>query len=92
MEYDDFLRSNEWKEKRKEIMNRCDGICERCECNKACEVHHKTYKFGRLPPNEYLQALCRSCHKFLHRKSWYDPSASSLAEVSDMVDRWISWG
>ena len=60
-----YLQSDVWQEKRKQVLGRADGRCERC---KAIifdpDVHHLTY--DRVGGNERLEdlvVLCSSCHK-----------------------------
>lgn len=68
-EYDDYLRSPEWKRRAAKIMDRANGICEGCLTEPATEVHHRTYEnLG----NEFafeLLALCDRCHRRIHKKS-----------------------
>jgi len=84
--YEEFLNSPEWQQKRNIVIERnriyYNGCCERCLENEACDVHHKTYKYGWNPPIKHLQMLCRECHKFIHRKSDFDPLGHlSLKEI-----------
>lgn len=60
-EYSDYLNSDDWKNKRKEILTRDNNICQICKGTAEC-VHHLTYAHIR---NEYffeLISLCKSCH------------------------------
>jgi hypothetical protein len=67
-DYDEYLRSSEWTEKRHRVLNRCHNICEGCGKNKAVQVHHLSYQHYR---NEFLFELvgiCKKCHDTLHEK------------------------
>src|SRR5690606_33653832 len=66
--YREYLYSDVWKEKRKEIMLRDNYICQNCKVEKAEEVHHLTYDNLFNEPLEDLQALCRTCHLNIHKK------------------------
>jgi 5-methylcytosine-specific restriction endonuclease McrA len=65
-EYDDYLRSPEWRSKVALIMRRARSVCEGCLVERADDVHHLTYEnLG----NEFafeLIALCSPCHTRLH--------------------------
>ncbi len=76
--YEEYLKSPEWKTKRKAVKERCKNICERCHRYLVDDVHHLTYvrKFNeRL---EDLQGLCAGCHEFMHGKSGIDPLQDSI--------------
>jgi 5-methylcytosine-specific restriction endonuclease McrA len=61
-EYEDYLKSEQWKKLRLQILERDSGTCQICG-DKAETVHHLTYKHLK---NEYLfelVSLCATCHK-----------------------------
>lgn len=66
VDYNSYIQSAEWKEKRELALQRDKHICQRCKTNKANHVHHITYaNIG----NEYLYeivSLCWYCHKLIH--------------------------
>lgn len=68
-EYEAFLQSDEWKSKREEILRRDGYRCFICGSEKDLCVHHETYNFGWMPPNEWLTTLCRNCHRDFHKIS-----------------------
>lgn len=61
-----LLTSPEWKTLRDRVWRRAMGDCEACLANRATDVHHVTYRLGRLPPAWELRAVCRQCHDRLH--------------------------
>jgi hypothetical protein len=66
--YQDALLSDHWRELKKEIRERCQGICEYPPgCDAPCrELHHKTYcRLGAELPRDVLY-LCREHHELLH--------------------------
>jgi 5-methylcytosine-specific restriction endonuclease McrA len=71
--YQRYLCSREWAERRRTVLARCGGVCERCRHAAASHVHHLTYirKYRERP--EDLQALCEPCHEFTHGKRDDDP-------------------
>jgi len=65
-DYDDYLRSPEWRRKAAAIIKRAGGICEGCLGRPATQVHHLTYQ-NRY--NEFaweLRAVCDHCHDRAH--------------------------
>lgn len=66
VDYHKYLKSKEWQNKRKQVMDRCGGICEACKANPATQIHHITYQnLG----NENLWELlgtCEKCYETIH--------------------------
>jgi len=63
-----YYRSAHWKrvaaEKRRQVGYRC----EICRLPNRLDVHHRHYKtLGRESVGDLL-AVCRECHKYIHRK------------------------
>lgn len=76
-EYDEFLKTKEWRETRDDVMDILGPRCYVCKERKANHVHHETYKFGWLPfafdmdcPKGWktptLIPICKTCHWFEH--------------------------
>jgi hypothetical protein len=63
--YTDYLISHEWKEKRQQVLDRANGLCEQCG-KPAGEVHHLSYKNVGNEPLSDLVALCYWCHHKAH--------------------------
>jgi len=62
-DYNNYLRSKEWKEKRKVALDRAHHRCQLCNSPKFLEVHHRTYeRFGDELPED-LTVLCQDCHR-----------------------------
>ena len=59
--------------KRRAVMARAQGRCERCLSSAATDVHHLTYIRRYHEALEDLQALCRPCHDFISAVSDVDP-------------------
>ena len=61
-----YLRSEDWKERRKELMAEAEGLCSECG-GKATQLHHLNYKnLGFEILGADVVALCSSCHKEIH--------------------------
>lgn len=68
-EYNDYLKTPAWRNRRELVLKRANNICEGCGKNRATEVHHMTYDHIR---NEFLWelvAICRPCHERFHDKA-----------------------
>lgn len=64
-EYQTYLASPEWAEKRTQALVRTGGKCSICP-RKATEVHHLSYRnIGNEAPDD-LMAVCRECHCAIH--------------------------
>jgi len=66
-EYIEYLRSDEWREKRKEFLEEADYECEECG-ERATEVHHLSYDNIGEEDTDDVEILCHECHKETHGK------------------------
>jgi hypothetical protein len=67
-EYQVYLASSEWRQRRHEAIQRARGKCELCS-QRATEVHHRSYqRIGAELPQDLL-AVCRACHDLIHAPS-----------------------
>jgi len=68
-QYHNHLKNPLWKQKRKEILERDNNKCTKCEATTFLEVHHLNYKGKPWEvPNEWLITVCKDCHAEIHRK------------------------
>lgn len=65
-QYAEYLKSPEWAERRKLVMQRAAGICEGCRKHPATEVDHLTYKHVTREFLFELVAICGGCHARYH--------------------------
>ncbi len=72
--YNQYLCSREWAEKRRAVIERAKGVCERCHLGKVEEIHHLTYLRKYAEHLDDLQGLCSFCHEFIHGLSDFDPA------------------
>ncbi len=64
-QYNAYLNSPAWKEKRLSVLKRDNYLCQCCLDAYATQVHHKSYQFVDLKGNEPafdLVAICVPCH------------------------------
>jgi hypothetical protein len=66
--YQEYLKSNEWSDKRSRVLSRCGYICEGCGKNRASIVHHLSYVNVGHDFLFELVGLCQDCHSTLHNK------------------------
>lgn len=67
--YQELLLTEQWKRRRKEILEIDCYQCEICKSNKELNVHHTIYIENRLPWNysdNQLMTLCANCHEREH--------------------------
>ena len=67
-EYNKYLESEKWHNKRLKVLERADYLCEGCRENEATEVHHLSYKHVFDELLFELVAVCNSCHTFIHKE------------------------
>lgn len=67
--YHNYLRSNEWVEKRDRVLKRDNYTCQSCLICPADDVHHLTYEHKFEEFCFELISLCRDCHKRIHNKN-----------------------
>ena len=66
--YEDYLKSDEWKAKRKHIAELRKYTCEVCGkvVLKGFHIHHKTYEHFKYELDSELMFLCEDCHTNIH--------------------------
>ena len=64
--YSAYLKTKQWEEKRKLVLERDKYVCQGCRRNKAHQVHHLTYDnvFNELL--FVLISVCIACHRLIH--------------------------
>jgi 5-methylcytosine-specific restriction endonuclease McrA len=67
--YQRYLRSPQWKAKRRAVLERDRHLCVHCGNGWRLEVHHLTYErlYDELLTD--LATLCRDCHIAHHRQA-----------------------
>jgi hypothetical protein len=60
--YHDYLKSEQWAKKKKEVLDFWDYRCALCGSNTRIEVHHRTYERLGHERLTDLIPLCNKCH------------------------------
>lgn len=69
-EYRDYLRSEEWQQRRLKVLEAAGFRCQTCNApaqKMMLDVHHRTYERVGKEESGDLVALCRKCHQVIHR-------------------------
>ena len=61
--YLSYLRSVEWREKRKEFLELVDNECQECGSKEDLQVHHLNYANVGYETEDDVEVLCKSCHE-----------------------------
>lgn len=92
-EYQKYLASRRWAQKREAIRRRSGNTCERCLERPMDAVHHLTYEHIGHEPLADLIAICDDCHQFLSGKSTHDParllSRVVMGEIEKQADEYV---
>lgn len=65
-EYQAYLDTDEWRERRRAVLERDHYLCQSCLTAKATIVHHLTYAHLFNEPLFDLVSVCEDCHRMLH--------------------------
>lgn len=84
--YTAYLASDAWAQRRKAVLQRTNGKCQRCG-NPATEVHHKTYERLGQERDSDLEAVCSTCHKDADRQR---ASQTAARQWDARLDGWAS--
>ena len=73
-EYQKYLSSNHWHNKRREVLDYYGKQCVLCGCKDENQliIHHRRYDNLGHEPMEDLVPLCRSCHSRYHNQAIKD--------------------
>lgn len=65
-DYEAYLQSPEWQQRRKAALERAEYRCQICNSPQRLDAHHRTYeRLGNEEPAD-LTVLCRACHDTFH--------------------------
>ena len=73
-QYDIYLQSPQWREKRQKVLSMSGAVCAGCGENMPTQVHHLSYSHVGDEFLFELVAVCDQCHKKLHAD---DPPAAA---------------
>ena len=67
-----YLRTESWKERRKELLEQADNECSECG-GKATIIHHLKYdNLGEVILGVDVIAVCKDCHDRIHEDKNYE--------------------
>jgi hypothetical protein len=67
MPYSEYLKSQEWQEKRKKALRFASFRCQLCNSPERLNVHHRTYEHLGQELMGDLITLCNDCHAIFHQ-------------------------
>ena len=67
-----YIRSDKWKQKRKEVLKRDNYFCQSCGSEEHLNVHHMTYKHLGDEDLSDLITVCKDCHQEIHEEYGYE--------------------
>jgi hypothetical protein len=86
-DYQAYLRSEAWQEKRRAALQRAGYRCQLCSSDKHLHCHHRTYEHIGEELDDDLTMLCRRCHAGFHNGFAAERSTSSPDAAVDS----LSW-
>jgi 5-methylcytosine-specific restriction endonuclease McrA len=63
--YNEYLKSEQWRQKRRLVLKRDNFTCQSCLIKEATEVHHLRYTHVFNEPLFDLTSVCYTCHKLI---------------------------
>lgn len=67
-DYNNYLKTKYWKQKRQKVLKAAKYKCQLCSNKEKLHVHHNTYENIGSEKKEDLIVLCEKCHKKFHDK------------------------
>jgi 5-methylcytosine-specific restriction endonuclease McrA len=88
VDYWQYLRSDEWKARRRDARHRAGNQCQDCSVsNVVLHVHHLTYeRLGQELASD-LRVLCLTCHAERHDGLGDDPCAPAWVKENPWLAR-----
>lgn len=65
--YNDYLKSDKWRELRLSVLERDKYTCRECGAKNKLHIHHLKYDNVFNEPLEDLIVLCEKCHSLIHK-------------------------
>jgi len=80
-QYQQYLASPRWGEKRKVVRGRSSQLCERCYGAEQTATHHLTYERVGSEDFDDLLGVCERCHLFLSGLDGSFTAANRLGRI-----------
>lgn len=90
-DYDDYLKSDEWRARRILVLKRSGGVCEGCGLAEATQVHHLTYRHAKREFLFELVAVCEDCHSRLHEDEETAENSGADAALDSSNESDLDW-
>lgn len=85
VDYEEYIQSEAWRQKRAERLEFANHRCELCNAPNNLHVHHTSYENLGDEPIGDLVVLCKNCHDIFHeRLSLHSKSEENLS-VEEML-------
>jgi len=63
MNYLSYLKTDAWKEKRKEFLELANYECQECGSTENLQIHHLNYENIGEETEDDVEVLCKECHE-----------------------------
>jgi len=80
--YEEYMKSDEWAERKNLYFSTHIRICAACGSDKYIDLHHTTYSSKGFEKDDDLVALCKTCHDQYH--AIYEKP--SLIDTKNFID------
>ena len=64
--YEEYIQSEDWKNKRKEVLLEKGNKCFICGSSENIHIHHTNYRTLGDEDTRFLFPLCKECHEEIH--------------------------
>lgn len=81
LKYEDYLKTEYWKELSEVIKKEADYKCQICNSDSNLNVHHRSYEYKGIPELEKkdLVCICDKCHSIYHVNQDYNGYIEDIA-------------
>jgi replicative DNA helicase len=90
MPYQEYLQTEEWAQKREQVLARDGHRCRLCDSSEKLHVHHRTYARRGNEDLDDLTTLCEQHHEQFHQRvKQEDSETSGLDHVRTMLAEFV---
>lgn len=87
MEYEDYIRSPEWRARKRAFYSRYPKRCAICGAERRIELHHITYRRLCEELDDDLLPLCKTHHRELHEFAGYQCRENTFLFLAQYPER-----